>query len=157
MTTTSPSLATPYRTHTAGALRAADAGIEARLSGWVHRRRDHGQLIFLDLRDRHGLTQVVIDGGDVPAVHKIGSRVRNEFVVTAVGKVARRLEGTENRRLATGEIELQATDLTILNESKTPPFYVNEPEAVIDEALRLKYRYIDLRREPMAQRMLLRS
>jgi aspartyl-tRNA synthetase len=149
--------ASPYRTQSCGELRASDAGREARLSGWVHRRRDHGQLIFLDLRDRHGLTQVVIDGADSPAAHEVASRVRNEFVVTAVGMVARRLEGTENKRLATGEIELQATDLTILNESKTPPFYVNEPEAAIDEALRLKYRYLDLRREPMAQRMLLRS
>jgi aspartyl-tRNA synthetase len=149
--------ASPYRTHSCGELRASDAGREASLSGWVHRRRDHGQLIFLDLRDRHGLTQVVIDGADAPAAHEVASKVRTEFVVTAKGTVAKRLEGTENKRLATGEIELQATELTILNESKTPPFYVNEPDAPIDEALRLKYRYIDLRREPMAERMLLRS
>ena len=149
--------ASPYRTHSCGELRAPDAGSEARLSGWVHRRRDHGQLIFLDLRDRHGLTQVVIDGADAPAAHAVASRVRPEFVVTATGLVAKRLAGTENKRLATGEIELQATELAILNESKTPPFYVNEPDAPIDEALRLKYRYIDLRREPMAERMLLRS
>ncbi|HTK44732.1 MAG TPA: amino acid--tRNA ligase-related protein, partial [Patescibacteria group bacterium] len=150
-------LASPYRTHSCGELRASDAGIEARLSGWVHRRRDHGQLIFLDLRDRHGLTQVVIDSSDAPAAHATASKVRAEFVVTASGKVAKRLAGTENRRLPTGEIELQATDLSILNESKTPPFYINEPDAPIDEALRLKYRYLDLRREPMAERMLLRS
>jgi aspartyl-tRNA synthetase len=149
--------ASPYRTHSCGELRASDAGREARLSGWVHRRRDHGQLIFLDLRDRHGLTQVVIDGADAPEAHAVASRVRSEFVITAVGMVAKRLEGTENTRLATGEIELQTTELTILNEAKTPPFYINEPEAVIDEALRLKYRYLDLRREPMAQRLLLRS
>ncbi len=149
--------ASPYRTHSNGELRAADAGTDARLSGWVHRRRDHGQLIFLDLRDRHGLTQVVIDGADSPEAHAVASRVRAEFVVTAIGKVAKRLQGTENKRLATGDIELQATELEILNESKTPPFYINEPEAVIDEALRLKYRYLDLRREPMAQRLLLRS
>jgi aspartyl-tRNA synthetase len=147
----------PYRTHSCGELRASDAGIQARLAGWVHRRRDHGQLIFLDLRDRHGVTQVVIDGADAPDAHAVASRVRPEFVVTAAGTVAKRLEGTENKRLATGEIELQATELQILNESKTPPFYVNEPDAPIDEALRLKYRYIDLRREPMAQRLLLRS
>jgi len=149
--------ASPYRTHSCGELRASDAGSEARLSGWVHRRRDHGQLIFLDLRDRHGLTQVVIDSADAPEAHAVASRVRPEFVVTAFGTVDRRLEGTENKRLATGEIELRATELSILNESKTPPFYVNEPDAPIDEALRLKYRYIDLRREPMAERMLLRS
>jgi aspartyl-tRNA synthetase len=149
--------ASPYRTHSCGELRASDAGSEARLSGWVHRRRDHGQLIFLDLRDRHGITQVVIDGADAPEAHAVASRVRPEFVVTAFGTVAKRLEGTENERLETGEVELRATELTILNESKTPPFYVNEPDAPIDEALRLKYRYIDLRREPMAQRLLLRS
>src|SRR5204862_6386853 len=108
-------LATPYRTHTCGALRLADAGIEAKLSGWVHRRRDHGQLIFLDLRDRHGLTQVVIDGSDAPAAHLTASKVRAEFVVTVSGQVAKRLAGTENKRLPTGEIELQASDLSILN------------------------------------------
>ena len=153
-----PSLfASLYRTHSCGELRASDAGSEARLSGWVNRRRDQGGLIFLDLRDRHGITQVVIDQADSPAVHEAASRVRNEYVVTVAGTVTKRLPGTENKRLATGEIELQATDLEVLNESKTPPFYVNEPDAPIDEALRLKYRYIDLRREPMAQRMLLRS
>jgi aspartyl-tRNA synthetase len=157
MTEPSPSLATPYRTHTCGALRAADAGSTARLSGWVHRRRDHGQLIFLDLRDRHGLTQVVFDGVDAPDAHAAASRVRGEFVVTVAGSVARRLPGTENLRLATGEIELQATGLEILSESKTPPFYINEPDAPIDESLRLRYRYLDIRREPMQRRLLLRS
>jgi aspartyl-tRNA synthetase len=153
-----PSLfSSPYRTHSCGELRASDAGTDARLSGWVNRRRDQGGLIFLDLRDRHGITQVVIDKADAPAAHAAASRVRTEFVVTVGGKVSKRLEGTQNKRLATGEIEVQATEVAILNESKTPPFYVNEPDAPIDEALRLKYRYIDLRREPMAQRMLLRS
>ncbi len=147
----------PYRTHTCGELRAGDAGTEARLSGWVNRRRDQGGLIFLDLRDRHGITQVVIDRADSPAAHEAASRIRTEFVVTAVGQVAKRLPGTENAKLPTGDVELQATEVTILNESKTPPFYVNDPDAQIDEALRLKYRYLDLRREPMARRMLLRS
>ena len=101
-----PGLATPYRTHTCGQLRASDAGTDARLAGWVHRRRDHGQLIFLDLRDRHGITQVVIDKADAPAAHEIASRVRNEFVVSAAGEVAPRLAGTENPRMPTGEIEL---------------------------------------------------
>jgi aspartyl-tRNA synthetase len=157
MTTTSPSLATPYRTHTAGALRGSDAGTDARLAGWVHRRRDHGQLIFLDLRDRHGITQVVIDQTQQPGAHEAASRVRNEFVVTAAGTVERRLPGTENAKLPTGEIELRATEVTILNESKTPPFYINEPDAPVDESLRLKYRYLDIRREPMANRLILRS
>ena len=149
--------ASPYRTHTCGELRASDAGTEARLAGWVNRRRDQGGLIFLDLRDRHGITQVVIDRTDAPDAHEAASRIRTEFVVAVTGSVAKRLPGTENARLPTGEIELQATAVEILNEAKTPPFYVNDAEAQIDEALRLKYRYLDIRREPMARRLLLRS
>jgi aspartyl-tRNA synthetase len=152
-----PDFSSSYRSHTCGELRAADAGSAARLAGWVNRRRDQGGLIFLDLRDRHGITQVVIDKADAPAAHAEASKVRTEFVVTVAGNVVERLPGTENRRLPTGGIELQATSLEILNESKTPPFYVNEPDAPIDEALRLKYRYLDIRREPMASRLLLRS
>jgi aspartyl-tRNA synthetase len=155
---TSPDhLATPYRTHTCGALRASDAGTTARLSGWVHRRRDHGQLIFLDLRDRHGITQVVVDKTDQPEAHAAANRVRSEFVVTVEGEVATRLPGTENSRLPTGAIELRATAVTIQSEAKTPPFYINDPDAPIDEALRLRYRYLDIRREAMARRLLLRS
>ena len=157
MTDQTPSLATPYRSHTCGQLRAADAGSAARLAGWVHRRRDHGQLIFIDLRDRHGITQVVIDRTEEPAAHAIASRLRIEFVVSVGGRVERRLAGTENAKLSTGEIELRATDVEILSEAKTPPFYINEPDATIDEAIRLKYRYLDIRREPMASRLMLRS
>ncbi len=157
MTEPTPSLATPYRTHTCGQLRAADSGATVRLSGWVHRRRDHGQLIFLDLRDRHGITQVVIDQTDTPLAHEVGSRVRIEFVVSVTGTVAPRLAGTENTKLPTGAIELRATDVEILSEAKTPPFYINDPDAPVDEALRLKYRYLDIRRQPMADRLLLRS
>jgi aspartyl-tRNA synthetase len=151
------SLATPYRSHTAGQLRASDAGSSARLAGWVHRRRDHGQLIFLDLRDRHGITQVVIDKADAPEAHATAEGVRGEFVVSVAGVVAPRLPGTENPRLPTGAIELRADDIEILSESKTPPFYINEPDAPVDEGLRLKYRYLDIRRQPMAERLLLRS
>ena len=150
-------LATPYRTHTCGALRAADAGSTARLSGWVHRRRDYGGLIFLDLRDRHGITQVVIDRTDEAEAHAVASRVRSEFVVTVEGEVAVRKEGTDNPRLSTGAIELRASDVRILSEAKTPPFYINDPDAPIDEALRLRYRYLDIRREAMTHRLLLRS
>jgi aspartyl-tRNA synthetase len=157
MTPPTADLATPYRTHTAGQLRAADAGSEARLAGWVHRRRDHGQLIFLDLRDRHGITQVVVDKADAPEAHATASRIRPEFVVTVRGQVALRLPGTENAKLPTGDVELQATEVEILSEAKTPPFYINEPDASVDEALRLKYRYLDIRRQPMADRLLLRS
>jgi aspartyl-tRNA synthetase len=153
----SADLSTPYRTHTCGQLRAADAGSPARLAGWVHRRRDHGQLIFLDLRDRHGITQVVIDATDSPDAHAIASRIRSEFVVMASGEVARRLPGTENPKLPTGEIELRASDIEILSEAMTPPFYINDPDAPVDESVRLTYRYLDIRREPMQRRLLLRS
>jgi aspartyl-tRNA synthetase len=157
MTDQTPSLATPYRTHTNGQLRASDAGTRARLSGWVHRRRDHGHLIFLDLRDRHGLTQVVVDATESPDAHAVASRLRGEFVVTVDGVVARRLEGMQNPSLPTGDVELRADRVEILTEAKTPPFYINEPDAPVDEALRLKYRYLDIRREPMLRRLLLRS
>ncbi len=151
------SLATPYRSVTCGQLRIEDAGSPARLAGWVHRRRDHGQLIFIDLRDRYGITQVVIDAGDAPEAHATASEVRPEDVLTVAGVVAPRLPGSENPRMPTGAIELQASDVVILAHSKTPPFYINDPEAPVDEPLRLKYRYLDLRREPMRDRLLLRS
>jgi aspartyl-tRNA synthetase len=153
----SPSLATPYRTHTCGQLRAEDAGTPARLAGWVHRRRDYGKLTFIDLRDRHGLTQVVIDAGDAPEASEVAARLRPEFVVAFEGDVALRQPGTENAKLPTGAIELQARSVTILNEARTPPFYLNDPDATIDESLRLKYRYLDIRREAMQRRLLLRS
>jgi aspartyl-tRNA synthetase len=157
MTEPAPSLATPYRTHTAGQLRETDAGATAKLAGWVDRRRDLGHLIFLDLRDRHGITQVVIDKTESPAAHEIASRVRIEFVVDVEGVVAHRLPGTENPRLPTGAIELRANKIDILSEAKTPPFYINEPNATVEEGVRLKYRYLDIRRQPMADRLLLRS
>jgi len=158
MTEPIPSLATPYRTHTCGQLRAGDAGTDARLAGWVHRRRDYGGLIFIDLRDRHGITQVVVDGEDAPPeVLAAAGRVRPEFVLGVVGEVAPRLAGTENPKLPTGEIELRAAELTILSEARTPPFYINEPDAAIDESVRLKYRYLDIRREQMQRNLLLRS
>ena len=153
----SASLATPYRTHTCGELRTDDAGTSARLAGWVHRRRDYGKLIFIDLRDRHGITQVVIDAGDAPDASEVAARMRPEFVVAFEGEVALRQPGTENPKLATGAVELQARAATVLNEAKTPPFYVNDPDAPIDESLRLRYRYLDIRREAMQRRLLLRS
>jgi aspartyl-tRNA synthetase len=157
MTDTTPNLATPYRTHTCGQLRTRDAGATVSLSGWVHRRRDHGPLIFLDLRDRHGITQVVVDKADAPEAHEQASKVRPEFVISARGPVAQRLPGTVNDKLPTGEIEVQATEVEILSEAKTPPFYINDPDAPVDEIVRLKYRYLDIRREPMQRRLLLRS
>jgi aspartyl-tRNA synthetase len=151
------SLATPYRTHTCGELRADDAGRTAALAGWIHRRRDYGKLVFLDLRDRYGITQVVVDAADAPEAHATATKVRSEFVIAVEGEVALRQPGTENARLETGAIELQARSFRILNESKTPPFYVNDPEATIDESLRLRYRYLDIRREAMQRRLMLRS
>ena len=149
-------LSTAYRTHTCGELRAADVGKDVSLAGWVNRRRDMGQLIFIDLRDRHGLTQVVIDATESPDAHKVVTDVRNEFVLRVEGTVAKRLAGTDNAKLETGEIELRAKSVTVLSQAKTPPFPINEAEDA-DETLRLKYRYLDLRREQINHRMVLRS
>jgi aspartyl-tRNA synthetase len=151
------SLATPYRDVTCGELRSDDAGRTVRMAGWVHRRRDHGHLIFLDLRDRYGITQVVVDAQESPAAHQVANRVRNEFVVGIEGSVAHRVAGKENDELPTGEIELRGEKVEILNEAQTPPFYVNEPDAPIEETLRLRYRYLDIRRRPFLDRLLLRS
>jgi aspartyl-tRNA synthetase len=148
---------TSYRTLTCAEASASRAGESATLAGWVHRRRDLGQLIFLDLRDRYGITQIVVDATGSPAAHDVASGVRSEFVLRVSGTIARRREGSENRRLATGEVELRATSIEILAEARTPPFVINEPEAEVDEALRLKYRYLDLRREPLQQRILARG
>ena len=150
-------LATPYRDVTCGKLGAADAGREIRIVGWVHRRRDYGGLIFIDLRDRYGLTQIVINEAEAPDAAAVAGKVRSEFVLQIAGKVALRLPGTENTKLATGEIEVQAGSVEILSEAKTPPFYINEPDAPVDETLRLRYRYLDIRRQPLLSRLLLRS
>jgi aspartyl-tRNA synthetase len=149
-------LATAYRSNTCGELRASDVGRTVTLSGWVNRRRDLGQLIFIDLRDRHGLTQIVIDAAESPAVHAAAAEVRNEFVLRVRGTVARRLPGSQNTKLATGEIEVRASSVEVLSPAKTPPFPINEPEDT-DETLRLRYRYLDLRREAINQRLVLRS
>jgi aspartyl-tRNA synthetase len=148
---------TSLRTMTCGQARPEDAGRPATLAGWVHRRRDLGQLIFLDLRDRYGLTQVVVDAKEAPAAHAAASEVRAEFVLRIEGTIALRVAGTENAKLATGAVELRAKGLTVLSAAKTPPFLINEPEQEADEALRLRYRYLDLRRKPMRERMLLRA
>src|SRR2546428_4119211 len=133
------------RTHTCGEASASLVGKEVTLCGWVHRRRDHGQLTFIDLRDRYGLTQVVAHEKETAAAHAALGDARNEWVLRVRGTVRARPEGTKNPRLATGEVEVVATEVTVLNASKTPPFYVNE-ETEVDENLRWKYRYVDLRR-----------
>jgi aspartyl-tRNA synthetase len=143
------------KTRDCGTLRSADAGQQVTLAGWVHRRRDHGALVFLDLRDRSGLVQVTCDAMRSPEAHSVLTATRNEYVVQVSGLVHERPAGLANPYLATGEIELVAEEAKILNESRTPPFYINE-EVEVDEALRLKYRYLDLRREPMKRNLILR-
>ena len=136
------------RTHYCGELRLADAGKSARLTGWVARRRDHGGVIFVDLRDRTGITQVVFDPMIDPEAHRAAGVIRNEFVLSVSGKVRERGEGLTNPNLLTGEIELATHQLEILNVAQTPPFAV-EDEIDTAEEVRLKHRYIDLRRPKM--------
>jgi aspartyl-tRNA synthetase len=126
------------------------------LAGWVDRRRDHGGLVFVDLRDRGGIVQVVFNPTVSEAVHKAADEMRSEYVVQVKGEVKARPEGTENPKLPTGEIEVIATDVKILNVSKTPPFYINE-DSEVDENVRLKYRYLDLRRRRMLNNLILRD
>ncbi|MCA9832685.1 MAG: aspartate--tRNA ligase [Thermomicrobiales bacterium] len=140
---------------TCGSLRADNAGEHVTLKGWVNRRRDLGGLIFIDLRDRFGITQVVFNPEVDAAAHEIANKLRNEYVVEVQGIVNHRPEGTINPKMVTGEIEVEAHHIAILNESKTPPFYINE-DGDYDEAVRLKYRYLDLRRPSMQQIVLLR-
>ena len=133
------------RTHHCGELNAKEIGKEVILMGWVHRRRDHGGLIFIDLRDREGITQVVLNPSENPDAHRIGHEIRSEFVLAVSGKVVERPSGTINSQLPTGEIEILLEGLEILNPSKALPFPIDE-ETDISEILRLKYRYLDLRR-----------
>jgi len=144
------------RTHTCGALRASDAGRTVTLMGWVHRRRDHGGLIFLDLRDRTGLTQCVFNPATSPAAHGRAEAVRGEFVLAVRGAVARRPEGTANPKLATGEVEVHATGVRVLNEARALPFPI-EDEVGVDELVRLQYRYLDLRRPSLYRNFALRD
>ena len=148
---------THFRDLTCGDARREHIGRRLSLAGWVHRRRDLGQLIFLDLRDRYGITQVVVDAQEAPHAHAAAATVRNEFVVRVEGMLAARLPGTENPKLATGDVELRAAEVTILSTARTPAFPINEPDQEADEAVRLKFRYLDLRREPMLRRILARS
>ncbi len=143
------------KTRDCGDLGIEDLGRDVVLAGWVHRRRDHGSLIFIDLRDSSGLVQVVLNPSESSEAHSIGAEFRNEWVVRVWGKVSRRPEGTENRDMATGDIEVTVHKVEVLNPSKTPPFYINE-EVEVGEALRLKYRYLDLRRARLQRNLALR-
>jgi aspartyl-tRNA synthetase len=144
------------RTHTCAELTAKDTGKEVTLCGWVAKRRDHGKLIFIDLRDRYGLTQVVFVPKDSPEAHKKAQDLRSEFVIRVKGLVNKRPEGTINPRLPTGEIEILAHELEILNPSLTPPFEIEENIEVAEES-RFKYRYLDLRRKKIFDNFILRS
>ena len=144
-----------YRSAWAGALRAEDVGSEVRVAGWVHRRRDHGGLVFIDLRDRTGLLQLVFRPEEAPAAHEAAERLRPEYAVSALGALVRREEGTANPGLATGEIEVNVTEVEVLAESATPPFEIDDDTAV-DELLRLRHRYLDIRRQGMSQALELR-
>jgi len=143
------------RTHLCGDLRAAHAGQQVILMGWVNRRRDHGNLIFLDLRDRSGIAQIVLDKELTPDGHAKGEMVRPEYVVAAVGKVRLRDADAINPKMPTGEIEIEATELRVLNDARLAPFSPSE-EAIQNEEVRLKYRYVDLRRPEMQKNFRLR-
>ncbi|MCX7817235.1 MAG: aspartate--tRNA ligase [Syntrophales bacterium] len=144
------------RTHYCGELTVSDIGREVILMGWVHRRRDHGGVIFVDLRDRSGIVQIVFNPEFNPEPHREAHRIRNEYVISIKGVVRRRPEGMENFELKTGEIEVFADKLNILSEARTPPFVI-DGATEISENIRLKYRYLDLRRPSVQRNIILRS
>jgi aspartyl-tRNA synthetase len=144
-----------YRTHWAGELRAEDVGRQVRVAGWVHRRRDHGGLIFIDLRDRTGLLQLVFRPEEAPEAHDAAGKLRGEDVITVSGELVRRDESAINPDLPTGEVELVAAELEQLADAETPPFQIDEDDPVGEE-LRLRYRYLDLRKERMRDNVILR-
>ena len=140
------------RTHYCGDIHAETIGQQVSVAGWVHRRRDHGGVIFIDLRDREGLLQIVFDP-DTPEIFAQAERIRGEYVLAVKGTVRPRPDGTVNPNLASGEVEVLATELEVLNEAETPPFHHDEHA---HEDVRLRYRYLDLRRDEMAERIKLR-
>ena len=147
-----PAAGKRMRSHYCGQVDAALIGEQVAVAGWVHRRRDHGGVIFVDLRDREGLLQLVFDP-EKPALFAAAERIRGEYVLAVRGRVRKRPEGTVNPHRSTGEVELLATELTVLNRARTPPFHHDEP---VNEELRLQHRYLDLRREAMLDKLRLR-
>ena len=143
------------RDHACGALRKEHVGKRVTLAGWVDRRRDHGGLVFIDLRDCEGVVQVVFNPGVSGSAHETASGLRSEYVIQVTGEVGLRPAGTENSQLPTGDVEVITSSVTVLNTSETPPFYINR-EIDVDENLRLKYRYLDLRRGRMRRNLILR-
>jgi aspartyl-tRNA synthetase len=143
------------RTHTCNELDVSNKGEEVTLCGWVHRRRDHGGLIFIDIRDRYGLTQIVSDPAESVENHKKADMARAEYVVQITGTVRERPEGMTNPNLKTGGIEVLIKNFKVLNEAKTPPFEIDQDKDVAED-LRLKYRYLDLRRERMKNNIVMR-
>jgi len=144
-----------YKTHTCGELRRTDVGKIVTLAGWVNRRRDHGGVTFIDLRDRSGLVQVVFNPENYPHAHQGAILLRVEWVIQVKGEVRRRPAEMENPNLSTGEIEIEVQEIKVLNAAKTPPFPINKEEEV-DEQIRLRYRYLDLRHERLSQNLVLR-
>mgnify|MGYP001000921948 CR=1 FL=1 len=142
------------RTHSCNDLNENNVGQEVVVMGWVQKRRDHGGLIFVDLRDRSGIVQVVFNPEQAKEAFNLAEKIRNEYVIAVKGEVVLRPEGMINPNLATGHIDLAAKELVVLNKSKTPPFYISD-DVDVDEMLRLKYRYLDLRRPVMQKNIIL--
>lgn len=148
------------KTHNCGELRSEHIGQTITLAGWVNRRRDQGGIIFIDLRDRWGITQVTIDQNLASEAHAAADKTRNEYVIQVIGVVVERPGETKNDGLPTGQVEIAATEINVLNTSKTPPFYINDDERIekegLDEVVRMKHRYLDLRRQKMQKNLILR-
>jgi len=144
------------RTHRCHELTKEDIGKSVTLSGWVNRRRDHGGLIFIDLRDRFGITQLIFDPEISPDAHKAAQKLRSEWVISVKGKVRARGEGLTNQKLATGEIEIEVDEFQVLSKAKTPPFSISDDQTETHEDTRLKYRYLDIRRGDIAEKLVMR-
>lgn len=145
------------RSHTCNALSKKEEGSHVTLSGWVHRRRDHGNLIFIDLRDRYGTTQLIFDPKVNETACMLAAKLRSEWVISVKGRVILRKEGMHNAKIATGDIEVEVLELEILSKAKTPPFSISDEVIDVNEEVRLKYRYLDLRRNTLTHNLILRS